>query len=137
MSKDDFNFQRDLKKAIFEADPDKMDRKKLLISTFKYWVSKLFEYIQTKTGADRLEADYVVQVKQKIINEFIRTDLAEYQLTEEEYDNLFETTVKEILEFAATRHQGVDVATVEQTLSIDPEQYIQEGGLFVPKHLKN
>jgi len=136
MSKNDFNFQRDLKKAIMDADSDKINRKDLLRSTFKYWVAKLFEHIQTKKKEMTLEFNYVVTVKRNIINEFRKTDLGEYQITEKQYDDLFETTIKEILELAATRHDGEDYTSVEQTLDINPEKYINDGGLYVPEHLK-
>jgi len=133
MSKSDFNFQRDLKEAILNSE---MDRKELLKMTFKYWVAKLFEHIQVKHGADRLESDYVVEVKKNLITEFRNTDLGEYQMSEEQYDDLFEQTVQEILQEAALHHQGEDLASIESTLSINKEKYIQEGGLFVPEHLK-
>jgi len=114
-----------------------MDRKELLKMTFKYWVAKLFEHIQTKRGADRLEADYVVEVKKNLIREFRDTDLGEYQMSEKQYDDLFEKTVQEILQEAALRHKGEDIVSIESTLSINTEKYIKEGGLFVPKHMKN
>lgn len=138
MSKDEFNFQRDLKKVVFESDPTKMDRNELVTLVFKSWAAKLFEYIKTNEGLkDGLEVESIVNVKRKIINEFRRADLGEYQKSEKQYDELFEETIREMLELAAQRHQGQDITTVEQSLSINPDKYIKEGGLFVPDHLKS
>lgn len=137
MSKDDFNFQRDLRKAIFDADPNKMDRKELVTLTFKYWVSKLFEWVLVNKGQQVLEVEAMVQVKRNLISEFRNTDLEEYQKSEKQYEDLFEKTIKEIFEEAGRAHKGEDTAKVNQSLSINPEQYIKEGGLYVPDHLKS
>jgi len=127
------NFQEDLKNSIFNADPT-LDRTQLLEDIFKSFTAKMFEYIVSKAGNDRLPFDSIVTVKKNLINEFRTTSLAEYQKSEEWYDELFEKTVKEILEYAALAHQGVDrVNLANQNLEINPDAYKFEKGIYLPK----
>jgi hypothetical protein len=127
---DTYNFQTELKNSIFNADP-KIDRKELLVDIFKSYVAKLFERVLTK---EKLPFDALVQVKNNLINEFRQSELSEYQKTVEQYDALFDETVKEILSLAASRHKGMDaVARGMQNLEINPEIYINEAsGLKIP-----
>ena len=136
MSKD-FNFQKDLKKRIFGCDPDKFDRVELLEDIFKSYVAKLFEFNLSRKRQDRLEADALSEIKRNIISEFRKTELGEYQKSTKWYEDLFDATVREILEDAARAHQGEDIINVNQTMEINPEAYVKEGGLFVPEHMKN
>jgi len=129
MSNSEYNFQKELKNSIFNADP-KLDRHELLVDIFKAYVAKLFERV---VANGRIPFDALVQVKNNLINEFRRTDLAEYQKSVEQYDKLFDDTVKEILSLAALRHQGMDsVIKGNQVLQINPEIYIKEAGLIKP-----
>ena len=126
---DTYNFQTDLKNSIFNADP-KIDRKELLVDIFKSYVAKLFEKVLI---GKKLPFDAMVAVKNNLINEFRQTELSEYQKTVEQYDELFDETVKEILNIAAMRHKGIDtVGKQNQELVINPEIYIQEHGMTVP-----
>ena len=126
---DTYNFQTELKNSIFNADP-KLNRKDLLDDIFKSYVAKLFERVLSK---EKLPFDALVQVKNNLISEFRSAELSEYQKSVEQYDELFDNTVKEILSLAASRHQGNDsVARGQQELIINPEIYINEGGLSVP-----
>jgi len=125
----DYDFQKELKNSIFNADP-KLDRNELLIDIFKSYVAKMFELVITKKG---LPYDSLVQIKANLINEFMNAELSEYQKNTKWYDKLFDDTVKEILNFAAHQHSGQDmVADANQTLQINPEVYINEGGLIKP-----
>ena len=129
---DTYNFQDDLKNSIFNADP-KLDRKELLIDIFKTYVAKLFERTVTK---GKIPFDSLVQVKKNLINEFRQTDLSEYQKSVEQYEKMFDETVQEILAFAATRHHGQDaIQQAPQELVINPDAYMNEGGLYLPKGL--
>jgi hypothetical protein len=127
---DTYNFQTELKNSIFNADP-KLNRKDLLDDIFKSYVAKLFEKVLAK---EKLPFDALVQVKNNLINEFRSAELSEYQKSVEQYDELFDNTVKEILSLAASRHQGNDKVTRgSQELVINPEVYIREhNGLTVP-----
>jgi hypothetical protein len=127
---DTYNFQLELKNSIFNADP-KIDRKELLVDIFKSYVAKLFEKVLTK---EKLPFEALVQIKNNLINEFRQAELSEYQKTTEQYDQLFDNTVKEILNLAAARHKGIDTAVRgPQELIINPEIYIHEkGGLIKP-----
>lgn len=136
MSNDEFNFQKELKKRIFDADPN-LDRHEILTAVFKYQVSALFEWILTNKGEVRIELDAMVQIKRNVINEFRQTELGEYQKSVEQYEDLFEIAIQEIFELAGARHKGEQSVKVEQTLAIDPKKYVNEGGLFIPDYLKN
>jgi len=125
----DYNFQKELKDAIFNADI-KLDRKELLTDIFKSYVAKLFERVLVR---GRVPFDAMVQIKNNLINEFRSADLSEYQKSVEQYDELFDATVKEILNQAALRHKGVDtIHRGAQNLEINPEIYINEGGMIKP-----
>ena len=129
MSETDYNFQRDLKNSIFNADP-KLDRKELIKDIFKAYVAKLFEKVVVN---GRMPYDVVVQVRNNLISEFRLTELSEYQMSIEQYELLFDETVKEILDLAAMRHKGIDtVDRANQNFEINPEIYINEGGLIKP-----
>ena len=126
---DMYNFQDNLKKSIFNAD-SKLDRKELLVDIFKSYVAKLFEKVLSK---ERLPFEALVQIKNNLINEFRKTDLSEYQKEVKQYEQLFDDTIKEILSYAAARHQGKDVVIPgQQELIINPEVYVNEGGLTMP-----
>ena len=131
----EYNFQKDLKKSILEADP-KLDKIELLTDVFKAYTAKMFEHVLGKKEDNRLEFDAMIQVKRNLIDEFRKTELGEYQRSEKWYEDLFDQTMQEILNDAANAHNGVDQVSVDQTLQINPEAYINEGGLFVPPHLK-
>ena len=123
----DFNFQEDLKKTIFNADV-KIDRNELLVDIFKSYVAKLFERVLKK---EKIPFDALVTIKNNLISEFRKTDLSEYQKSNDQYEKLFDDTVKEILSFAASRHAGRDaVGFANQNLEINKEIYINEGGLI-------
>ncbi len=132
----EYNFQKELKKTIFGSDPDKIDRHELLENIFKAYVAKLFEFNLGRAKENRLEANVMIEVKRNLISEFRKTEIGEYQKSVEWYEDLFETTVNEILNDAANSNKGVDTVSVNQTLQINPEAYVNEGGLFIPDHLK-
>ena len=135
MSKE-YNFQKELKDRIFNADPMKLDRRELLEDVFKIYVAKLFEFNLGRKGKDRLEVDAMVEVKRNLIDEFRKTELGEYQQSVKWYEDMFDSTVQEILNDAALAHKGSQFVSIDQTLQINKNAYINEGGLFVPEHLK-
>ena len=130
------DFQKQLRKAILGVDSSKLNRKSLLEDIFKTGVAKLFEYNLGRKGKDRLELDALIQIKKNLINEFRSAKLGEYQQSEKWYEDLFENTVKEIFEEAARNHNGINQATINQTLQINQKAYINEGGLYIPDHIK-
>lgn len=132
------DFTKDLEKTILNADPN-LDKRELLEDIFKIYVSKLFELVLKKSGdGNRIPFDSVVEMKKELIREFRSAALAEYQKSYDDYDNLFESTVKEIFEEAARNNPGIDIVSRSpQNLEINPEAYIHEGGLYLPKNMKN
>ena len=136
MSKE-YNFQKDLRDSVLKADPVKFDKKELLTDIFKSYVAKLFEIVLSGKKGNRLEFDAMIQVKANLISEFRKTELGEYQQSVKWYEELFDTAMQEILNDAAQNHQGINQVSIEQNLEINPNAYINEGGLFIPQHLKN
>ena len=136
MSKE-YNFQKVLRDSVLKADPVKFDKKELLTDIFKSYVAKLFEIVLSGKKGNRLEFDAMIQVKANLISEFRKTELGEYQQSVKWYEDLFDTAMQEILNDAAQNHQGINQVSIEQNLEINPDAYINEGGLFIPQHLKN
>ena len=136
MSKE-YNFQKVLRDSVLKADPVKFDKKELLTDIFKSYVAKLFEIVLSRKKGNRLEFDAMIQVKANLISEFRNTELGEYQQSVKWYEDLFDTAMQEILNDAAQNHQGINQVSIEQNLEINPDAYINEGGLFIPQHLKN
>lgn len=129
MDNKEYNFQDELKKSIFESDP-KLNRSELLVDIFKCYVAKLFERTLTN---QKLPFQALVQVKNNLINEFRNTELSEYQKSVEQYEQLFDDTVKEILSLSAMRHDGRDeVKIASQQLEINSDVYIKEKGILKP-----
>ena len=128
-------FRSELKTAIFNADP-KIDRKELLTDIFKSYVAKLFEMTMirnSKKTEGRIEFDAMVEIKRSLISEFRLAELAEYQRSEAQYDELFEATVREILNDAALAHRGDNMVEHAQNLHINDDAFAKSGNLFVPK----
>ena len=129
MSDKEYNFQSELEKSILNADI-KLNRSELLIDIFKAYIAKLMEKMLIH---GRIPFEAVVQIKRNLINEFRSALLAEYQMSVEQYEKLFDETVKEILNYASNLHKGHDTAVQsDQELIINPEAYIQENGIFKP-----
>ena len=135
MSQTNYDFQAELSKAINTADPN-LNRKELIVDIFKFYTAKLLEFYMTKIGG-ALQSGSDEQLKRNLINEFRQAPLSENQQSIEWYEKLFDTTMQEILNDAAHAHQGIDQITSSQELSINPSAYIQEGGLFIPEHLRS
>lgn len=138
MASEEYNFQKELHDSIFDADP-KLDREELLVDIFKIYVAKLFELVvsKRKTPDGRLPYGALVETKRNLISEFRKAELAEYQRPVEWYEELFDKAVQEILNDAALAHRGSNIVQVSpQQLEINPEAYINEGGLFLPKGMK-
>jgi len=124
-------FQDDLVTTIFGADPSKIDRKELLVDIFKTSVAKLFELqIEKSRTKNRLEFEQLVLIKKSLIRQFHGAELSEYQMSEKQYEDLFNITVQEIMNEAALAHQGEDVVEhSNQELTVDPNAYMDSHGM--------
>ena len=129
---DVYDFQKDLEKSIFGAD-EKLNKKELLVDIFKMYVAKLFEM---KLKDSRLSEGILIAVKANLISEFRKAALAEYQMSIEQYEELFDKTVQEILQSAALAHQGQDMVQMDpmQELLINTKNMkMSESGLLIPR----
>jgi len=135
MSKESFDFKKELENSILNADP-KQDRVELLEMIFKSYVAKTLEYTLRKR-TNRIELAAMKEIRRNLISEFRKAELGEYQKSVKQYEDLFNTAIEEIFNDAGHAHKGEDVVTVDKTLEINPQGYIHNGGLIVPDHLKN
>lgn len=135
MGKKTFNFQKELEASIFDADPNQ-DRDELLTMIFKSYVAKSLEYTLRKK-LNRIEQSAMETIRRNLISEFRKAELSEHQKSVEQYEDLFDTAIEEIFNDAAHAHGGQDAITVDKSLEINPQGYIENGGLILPSHLKN
>jgi len=127
-------FQGQLKTAIINADP-KLNREELLSDIFKSYVAKLFELSLLKSKEkNRIPFEALVEIKSRLINSFRGADLSEYQKSTEWYEDLFEKTIKEILNDAASAHSGQNqIERAPERLEINSKEYMkQSSGLYMP-----
>jgi hypothetical protein len=135
---DEYNFQKELESSIENADI-KLDRSELLEDIFKIYVAKLFELCLNKSKAqNRLPFDALVEVKKNIISEFRKASLGMIQKSVEQYEELFEKTVQEIVNDAGLAHQGEDIMSSGGEFDINKRIYqathtVTPAGLIVPK----
>jgi len=131
MESSGFNFQKELKDTISNADP-KQDRDELLTMIFKSYVAKCLEYTLRKKTS-RIEMAAMKQIQRNLINEFRGAELGEYQKSVQWYEELFDAAIQEIFNDAALAHDGVNIATVDQTFEINKRAYAaQNRGLILP-----
>ena len=128
------NFKENVESTIKNAGPG-VDRKELLIDIFKTTIAQFFEwYLVNKSNGNRLPFEAVVQAKQQLINEFRGLSIDQQQSVEW-YENLFESTVKEIFSDAALAHRGTDrFEYANQNFEVNKDMYQQStGGIYIPK----
>jgi hypothetical protein len=128
------NFKENVESTIKNAGPG-VDRKELLIDIFKTTIAQFFEwYLVNKSNGNRLPFEAVVQAKQQLINEFRGLSIDQQQSVEW-YENLFESTVKEIFNDAALAHRGTDrFEYANQNFEVNKDMYQQStGGIYIPK----
>ena len=132
---EEYKFGEELANSIKKAKPK--DRVEVLVMIFKNYVAKMIEFLMERSGRDGLEVGIIEEVKRNLITEFRGAKLNETQRSEKMYEDLFDTTLQEILNYASHAHEGEDSAKFEgQVLDINSNAYVNEGGLFIPEYLK-
>ena len=130
MQKENFDFQKELKASIFGAD-EKQERHELVAMIFKSYVAKCIEYTLRKK-ISRIESAAIYQIRRNLINEFRNAELGEYQKSVKQYEELFNTAIEEIFNEAGHAHEGINIATVDQTLEINKRAYAENRGIIIP-----
>ena len=133
MSSSDYNFQKELEATMRDTI---MDRSVLLEQIFKSFIAKTIEYYLDKK-TNRLEMAAMKEIQRNLISEFRAADIGEWQKSIKWYEDTFDTAMQEILNDASLSHSGLDEMTIDKTLEINPNGYINNGGLYIPDHLKN
>ena len=131
---EEYNFQKELVDSIYKAKPE--ERNEILTMIYKTYVAKMIEILMQRSGHDGLEAGIIDEVKKNLITEFRNASLNEYQRSVEQYEEIFDTTLQEILNYASHVHEGEDsMKFANRVLDINPEAYVNEGGLYVPEYM--
>ena len=134
---EEYNFGKELVKSVHTVSAE--EREEMLKMIFKSYVAKLLEILMNNSKLkDGLEANMLEEVKTNLINEFRNAPLGVSQRPVEFYEELFNTAMQEILNEASLNHEGVDSVKVDKykQFSINPQEYINGGGLIIPDHLK-
>jgi hypothetical protein len=141
---DETGFPKELEDTINNAD-EKVDKKELLEDIFKSYVAKLFEVnIKNK----RLPYGVLVEVKKLLISAFRAASLDVYQRSVGQYEEMFDNTVQEIIDFASGQNdEGEDIVEQDpnQRLEVNVKEYENlknasdnsfeknDSGIYVPK----
>ena len=137
MSDSDYNFQKDLRDSVLNCDP-KLKKTEVLEMAFKCYVAKMLEYVMTKRDDMRIEMKAMTEIRNNLISEFRSAELGEWQKSVEQYENLFDETIVEIFNQASHNHEGTDlIERAPEQLEINAREYINNGGLYIPRHLKS
>lgn len=133
---EEYDFNTELLGSIRKAD--KEDQLDVLKMIFKSYVAKLIEIMMEQSGnANAIEAGILVEVKSNLIHEFRNAELEELQRSEEMYESMFDEALGEILNLAALSHQGEDsIKFANRVMDINPDAYVNEGGLYVPDGMR-
>lgn len=138
-----------MNKTLSKAIKEKLDKSgpmtnkhEYLEDIFKFYVADFWIYVKeiSEKNKTELTVDTLTESKRTLVDEFRNIEgIPEYQLSVEKYEQLFETTVQEILNEAAHAHEGSDSYKMDQTLSIDKDGYADQNnyvknsdGLYVP-----
>lgn len=129
-------FQQQLRKTVIERIDPKLTPKEVLTDIFKTYVAKMLER-NVLTNKNRLSADFLAMTKGYLITEFRAAELGEHQMSEKQYSDMFDATMKEIFNTAAHAHEGEDKSEfANQTLSVDKRGYQDmkksAGGIYLP-----
>jgi hypothetical protein len=139
-------FQEELKETLLNRTDPNLSRKEVLIDIFKTYTAKMLEQ-NVLTNKNRIESSFINMVKAYLITEFRNTELGEFQMSEGQYEELFDKTLKEIFDSASNAHAGVDtIIEGQQELLVDKRAYHHEiqpkmnngmmqtpNGLWVPR----
>jgi hypothetical protein len=117
------DFKTNVQNTINNAGPD-VNRKELLVDIFKHTIADFFIwYLTNKNNGNRLAIDALINTKRSLISEFREMGISEIQQSVEWYEDLFEATVKEILNEAAINHSGKDSLVHNQNFEINAKGY--------------
>ena len=131
-----YNFQDHIETMMSKRDIT-VEPNKLLEDLFRACLSQLL-ILKLKRGG-RIESGALNEIKRNMISEFRQCKLSPYQKSVEQYETLFDETVREIFKEAEMRHQGVDTINVNQTLEVNERAYAatkgfskSASGIYVP-----
>ena len=134
-----YNFQNDLNKALGDSNLD-MPKKDLLVQIFKTMVAEVLRTNIAKNGIGRLEAGVIEELRRSIIHEFRSASIDDVQMSVKMYENLFDSTLQEILNYASLAHEGEDAAKFDYNRDISVNARAHDakfskqtpGGIYLP-----
>jgi len=117
----------ELAKALEDAvisGTAKANPTEIITVLFKHAVSRMFEkaIVSKGDGTKSMRYDAILETKRGLIHTFKTANLGDHQKSTEWYEQLFDSTVQEILNFASHRHEGSDIISLDQArqFSINP-----------------
>lgn len=126
-----------LKEQIYESviancDP-KLDPANVLEDLFKYTVAEMLK-VNVAQNNSRISAGFIQALCAYLIGEFREVELDKWQKSEQQYAELFNLTIKEILNDAGHGHEGEDsMEAASQQLMINKQLWNQRSsGIVVP-----
>jgi hypothetical protein len=127
------NFQEELRDTLlYRCDP-KLSKKETLVDIFKTYVAKMLEQ-NVLANKNRLSVDYLTMVEGYLINEFRSAELGEWQMSEQQYADLFAKTMQEIFNDASLAHKGENVIqNADQRLEVNKKIYDNEVAPYIIK----
>lgn len=125
-------FQQELKETIVDRVDPKLSRKEVLEDIFKTYVAKMME-ANVMANKNRMEAGYMHMIKTYMINEFRGAELSEHQMSEEWYSNLFDSTIREILNSASAGREENSVTQTQEIIKNPNAMRQTKSGLWVPR----
>lgn len=139
-------FQEELRETLLNKTDPKLSRKEILIDIFKTYTARMLEQ-NVMANKNRIESGFIGMVKAYLIKEFRGAELGEFQMSEKQYETLFDDTIKQIFNDASHAHAGENAAIEgQQELLVDKRAYHHEiqpkfkggmmqtaGGLWVPR----
>jgi len=112
-----------LEGAVMSATA-KVKPSEVIRSIFKHAVSSMFEkaIVNKSDGTSGMMYDVILETKRNLISTFRDANLQNHQKPIDWYEDLFDKTVQEILNFAAKMHEGEDITEFDnhRQFSINP-----------------
>lgn len=125
-------FREELKETIVNRIATNLSRADILEDIFKTYTAKMMES-NVLANKNRMEAGYLHMIKSYMINEFRGADLAEYQMSEEWYSKLFDSTVREILNGSSAGREENSVTQTQEIIKNPNAMRQTKSGLWVPR----
>ena len=136
---EEYDFGKELAESVKKSQME--DKAEYISMVFKSYVAKLLEMVLQRSGREALETGAIDEVKKNLIVEFRKAKLGNYQRSIEQYEELFDKTIQEILNDAAIAHDGQDSATFDDRMVYNAKTgrllETTPSGIWLPPHVRD